>query len=108
LTADGLKHVEIEPASLHADIFSQLRDFIVEGTHSANLVHRDQLGDAMREHEQIIDALKRRSANELELLMFQHMQRKCEAACECLRDQQKAESKPMARHHFLERFFECT
>jgi DNA-binding GntR family transcriptional regulator len=51
----------------------------------------------MREHEQIIDALKRRSANELGLLMFQHMQGKCEAVCEYLRDQQKAESEPGTR-----------
>jgi DNA-binding GntR family transcriptional regulator len=47
----------------------------------------------MREHEQIVDALKRRSADELGLLMFHHMQAKCEAVCEYLRDQQ-AESKP--------------
>jgi DNA-binding GntR family transcriptional regulator len=167
LTAGGLKRVEDEPASLHADIVSQLRDFVVEGhrapgsriperelcekfgisrtpwealkavaaeeliellpnrgarvrqfseadirnlfevlsgldfvagqmacaritddalaaivdatanpvlranfasfnsivrrlRYSANLVRRDRLGDAMREHEQIIDALKRR------------------------------------------------
>jgi DNA-binding GntR family transcriptional regulator len=60
------------------------------------LVHRDRLGDAMREHEQIIDALKRRSANELGLLMFQHMQGKCPAVCEYLQDQQKAESEPRA------------
>jgi DNA-binding GntR family transcriptional regulator len=59
---------------------------------SANLVNRDRLGDAMREHEQIVDALKRRSGEELGLLMFQHMQGKCEAACEYLRDQHQAES----------------
>jgi hypothetical protein len=33
---------------------------------------------AMREHEQNIDALKRLPVNELGLLMFQHMQGKCE------------------------------
>jgi DNA-binding GntR family transcriptional regulator len=64
--------------------------------YSANLVHRDRLGDAMREHEQIVDALKRRSADELGMLMFQHMQGKCEAVCEYLREQQKAESQPEA------------
>lgn len=31
LTAGGLKRVEDEPGSLHADIVSQLRDFAVEG-----------------------------------------------------------------------------
>jgi hypothetical protein len=59
----------------------------------------------MREHEQIIDALKRRSADEFGLLMFQHMQGKCEAVCDYLRDQQKVESEPEA---LLEApFFEC-
>jgi hypothetical protein len=47
----------------------------------------------MREmREKIIGALKRRPANDLGLLMFQHMQGKCEAVCEYLRDQQKEES----------------
>lgn len=55
--------------------------------YSANLVERDRLGDAMREHEQIVDALRRRASDELGLLMFQHMQSKCDAVCEYLRDQ---------------------
>ncbi|MBX9845912.1 MAG: GntR family transcriptional regulator [Xanthobacteraceae bacterium] len=55
--------------------------------YSANLIRRDRLGDAMREHEQIMDALRRRAANELGLLMFEHMHRKCEAVCEYLREQ---------------------
>jgi DNA-binding GntR family transcriptional regulator len=52
--------------------------------YSANLVRRDRLGDAMREHEQIIDALRRRSGEELGMLMYEHLQRKCEAVCEYL------------------------
>jgi DNA-binding GntR family transcriptional regulator len=64
--------------------------------YSANLVRRDRLGDAVREHEQIVDALRRRVADELGLLMFQHMQSKCDAVCEHLRDQQVNESKPEA------------
>jgi DNA-binding GntR family transcriptional regulator len=60
--------------------------------YSANLVRRDRLGDAMREHEQIVDALRRRSADELGSLMFQHMRSKCEAVCEYVRGQQQAES----------------
>jgi DNA-binding GntR family transcriptional regulator len=46
----------------------------------------------MREHEQIVDALRQRSADELGLLMFQHMQGKCEAVCEYLRDQHQPQS----------------
>ena len=73
--------------------FASLNSIVRRLRYSANLVHRDRLGDAMREHEQIVDALKRRSADELGLLMFQHMQGKCEAVCEYLRDQQQAESR---------------
>lgn len=76
--------------------FANLNSIVRRLRYSANLVHRDRLGDAMREHEQIVDALKRRSADELGMLMFQHMQGKCEAVCEYLRDQQTAESKPAA------------
>jgi DNA-binding GntR family transcriptional regulator len=61
--------------------------------YSANLVRRDRLGDAMREHEQIVDALRRRSADELGLLMFEHIRSKCEAVCEYLRQQKQVESK---------------
>jgi DNA-binding GntR family transcriptional regulator len=53
---------------------------------SANLAHRDRLSDAMREHEAIVDALRRRAGEELGLLMFEHLRNKCEAACECLRE----------------------
>jgi DNA-binding GntR family transcriptional regulator len=71
--------------------FASLNSIVRRLRYSANLVHRDRIGDAMREHEQIIDALKRRSADELGLLMFQHMQGKCAAVCEYLRDQQQTE-----------------
>jgi DNA-binding GntR family transcriptional regulator len=60
--------------------------------YSANQVRRDRLGDAVREHEHIVDALRRRSADELGMLMFQHMQSKCDAVCEHLREQQRPES----------------
>jgi DNA-binding GntR family transcriptional regulator len=56
--------------------------------YSANLVRRDRLSDAMREHEQIIDALRRRAGDELGLVMFEHMARKCDAVCEYLREHQ--------------------
>jgi DNA-binding GntR family transcriptional regulator len=46
----------------------------------------------MREHEEIVHALRRRSADELGLLMFQHMRGKCEAVCEYLREQHQPEA----------------
>lgn len=54
--------------------------------YAANL-NSDRLGDAMREHEAILDALRRRAGEELGLKMFDHMQRKREAVCEYLREQ---------------------
>jgi DNA-binding GntR family transcriptional regulator len=68
--------------------YANLNSIVRRLRYSANLVGRDRLGDAMREHEQIVDALRRRSADELGLLMFQHMQSKCEAVCEYVRGQQ--------------------
>jgi DNA-binding GntR family transcriptional regulator len=68
--------------------FASLNSMVRRLRFSANLVHRDRLGDAMREHEQIVDALKRRSTDELGILMFKHMQTKCEAVCEYLCDEQ--------------------
>lgn len=57
--------------------------------YSANLVHRDRLGDAMREHEAIVDALRRRDGDRMSKLMFEHMRGKCDAVCEHLREQQQ-------------------
>lgn len=67
--------------------YASLNSVVRRLRYSANLVRRDRLGEAMREHELIIDALRRRADDELGLLMFQHMQSKCEAVCEYLRDQ---------------------
>jgi DNA-binding GntR family transcriptional regulator len=76
--------------------YANLNAIVRRLRYSANLVSRDRFGDAMREHEQIVDALRRRSADELGLLMFQHIQGKCEAVCEFLRDQRQPDSQPGA------------
>src|SRR5215212_9866302 len=52
--------------------------------YAANL-HRDRWIEAMREHEAIVDALRRRAGEELGLLLFEHMRNKCAAACEHFR-----------------------
>ncbi len=64
--------------------YANLNAIVRRLRYAANLVHRDRLGDAMREHEGIVDALRRRAGDELSLLMFEHMRRKCEATCEYL------------------------
>jgi len=52
--------------------------------YAANL-HLNRWSEAMREHEAMVDALRRRAGEELGLLMFEHMRNKCEAACEHFR-----------------------
>jgi DNA-binding GntR family transcriptional regulator len=64
--------------------------------YSANLVRRDRLSEAMREHEQIVDALRRRDADELGMLMFRHMQSKCDAVCQYLREEAQRMAEPPA------------
>jgi DNA-binding GntR family transcriptional regulator len=67
--------------------YAKLNAVVRRLRYSANLVRRDRLSDAMREHEQIVDALRRRAVDELGMLMFDHMQRKCDAVCEYWREQ---------------------
>ncbi len=61
--------------------YVKLNAIVRQLRYSANLGSGDRLSDAMREHEGMIDALRRRAGDELGLLMFEHMQRKCEAIC---------------------------
>jgi DNA-binding GntR family transcriptional regulator len=60
----------------HADRLRRLR-------YSANLDrHRDRWGEAMREHEAILDALRRRAPQELSDILFKHLRNKRIAAAE--------------------------
>jgi DNA-binding GntR family transcriptional regulator len=72
--------------------YANLNAIVRRLRYSANLLHRDRLTDAMREHEGIIDALRRRAGDELGLLMFEHMHKKCEAICESLIDAKSIDS----------------
>jgi DNA-binding GntR family transcriptional regulator len=72
---------------LLSENYAKLNAAVRRLRYSANLVRRDRLGEAMREHEQIVDALRRRDADELGMLMFRHMHRKCDAVCEYLREE---------------------
>lgn len=87
--------------SIHQAIVDAARNPVLSANYaSANAVIRrlrysanlkaERLSDAMREHEAIIDALRRRAGEELGLLMFEHMRQKCDAVCAHLREQQEA------------------
>src|SRR3954466_2763422 len=60
--------------------YASYNGLIARVRYAANL-HRDRWSEAMREHEDVLDALRRRSGEELGLLMFQHMRNKCAPAC---------------------------
>ncbi|HEV2543903.1 MAG TPA: GntR family transcriptional regulator [Methylobacterium sp.] len=51
--------------------------------YSANLdANRDRWGEAMREHEEILDALRRRAGPELSDILFRHLRNKRKAAAD--------------------------
>ena len=53
--------------------------------YSANFARkRERWGEAMREHETILDALRRRAGSELSDILFQHLRNKRTAAVEHL------------------------
>jgi DNA-binding GntR family transcriptional regulator len=52
--------------------------------------HKDRWGEAMREHEQILDALQRRAGLELSDILFRHLQNKRVAALRYLDDHPSA------------------
>ena len=63
--------------STYAGLAGRIRRF----RYSANLLRaRDRWGEAVREHEAILDALRRRAGAELSDVLFQHMRNKLAAA----------------------------
>jgi DNA-binding GntR family transcriptional regulator len=61
----------------------------------ANLAHhRDRWGEAMREHEGILDALRRRDGSELSDILFRHLRNKKEAAVAYLEQAAQKSSLP--------------
>ena len=76
--------------------YAKLNALVRRLRYSANLVRRDRLSEAMREHEEIVDALRRRDADKLGMLMFRHMQSKCDAVCEYLREEAQTVTEPPA------------
>jgi DNA-binding GntR family transcriptional regulator len=64
-------------SSTYASLASRIRRV----RYCANLAHhRDRWGEAMREHEVILDALRRRAGSELSDTLFRHLRNKKEAA----------------------------
>ena len=63
--------------------------------YSANFARkRDRWGEAMREHEAILDALRRRAGSELSDILFAHLRNKRTAAVEHLKEDASATPEP--------------
>ena len=66
----------------YASIGGRVRRF----RYSANFARRrERWGEAMREHEAILEALRRRAGGELSDILFEHLRHKHRAAVEQLR-----------------------
>ena len=63
--------------------------------YSANFARkRERWGEAMREHETILDALRRRAGSELSDILFAHLRNKRTAAVEHMKASQPVAAEP--------------
>jgi DNA-binding GntR family transcriptional regulator len=77
--------------SLYANLAGRIR----RTRYAANFARkRERWGEAMREHEAILDALRRRAASELSDILFTHLRNKRTAAVEHLNEDAPAASRP--------------
>jgi len=91
-----LIHQKIVEASRNAALLStyaNLAGRIRRVRYSANFARkRERWGEAMREHETILDALRRRAGSELSDILFVHLRNKRTAAVEHLKESASAPS----------------
>jgi DNA-binding GntR family transcriptional regulator len=93
-----LIHQRIVEAARNAVLLGAYSSFagrIRRVRYSANFARkRERWGEAMREHEAILDALRRRAGSELSDILFEHLRNKRTAAVEHLRAGDPLPSKP--------------
>jgi DNA-binding GntR family transcriptional regulator len=94
-----LIHQKIVEASRNATLRSAYANFagrIRRVRYSANFARkRERWGEAMREHESILEALRRRAGSELSDILFKHLRNKRTAAVEHLNESVPATSEPV-------------
>ena len=87
-------HQKIVEASRNAALLGAYANFagrIRRIRYSANFARkRERWGEAMREHEMILDALRRRAGSELSDILFHHLRNKRTAAIEHLSEVEQA------------------
>jgi DNA-binding GntR family transcriptional regulator len=88
--ANQLIHQKIVEASRNATLLGTYANFagrIRRVRYSANFLRkRDRWGEAVREHEAIVDALRRRAGSELSDILFRHLRNKRIAVIEHLKE----------------------
>jgi DNA-binding GntR family transcriptional regulator len=93
-----LIHQKIVEASRNAALqstYTSLAGRIRRVRYTANFARqRERWGEAMREHETILDALRRRAGSELSDILFRHLRNKRTAAVEHLKEDAPAASEP--------------
>ncbi len=93
-----LIHQKIVEASRNAVLLGTYASFagrVRRVRYSANFARqRERWGEAMREHEAILDALRRRAGSELSDILFEHLRNKRTAAVEYLRAGDPLRSEP--------------
>src|SRR6476469_7574431 len=93
-----LIHQKIVEASRNTTLLSAYANFagrIRRIRYSANFARkRDRWGEAMREHEAILEALRRRAGSELSDILFKHLRNKRTAAVEHLKEGASAAPQP--------------
>ena len=93
-----LIHQKIVEASRSAALLATYANFagrIRRIRYSANFARkRERWGEAMREHEMILDALRRRAGSELSDILFHHLRNKRTAAIEHLSEADAAAPSP--------------
>jgi DNA-binding GntR family transcriptional regulator len=93
-----LIHQKIVEASRNAALLATYANFagrIRRVRYSANFARkRERWGEAMREHETILDALRRRAGSELSDILFVHLRNKRTAAVEHVKANQPAAPEP--------------
>jgi DNA-binding GntR family transcriptional regulator len=91
-------HQKIVEASRNAALrstYASLAGRIRRIRYAANFARqRERWGEAMREHETILDALRRRAGSELSDILFKHLRNKRTAAVEHLNEGAPAASEP--------------
>lgn len=94
-----LIHQKIVEASRNATLQATYANFagrIRRIRYSANFARkRERWGEAMREHEMILEALRRRAASELSDILFHHLRNKRTAAIEHLSETDTTLSSPV-------------